>query len=396
MASAFVLWARKAPCLRPRGFCRSVRFPIQHIVARCFSGGKVAKKLRAVVVILIAVGLTYWFLESSEWALVGRYLSGVKLWPLVAGFIIINLTMLARSLRWQVLLAPIAPVKLDNAMAATAIGFGSLFVVGRASEIIRPLVLSMRENLKPSATLATILIERIYDTAAVVTLFAFNLLFFTLPAPDSERVKQLAAIRGIGLALLLGLSAGIVTLVLLRLKAPQIIGWLAARITVRWFQPILNFIRHLADGLSVLVSLRALALSLFYTVCVWALVTTGTWLVLLAFGQSFALSQVIFVLGFGLIGSLVPTPGGAAGAFHATAAKGFEFLGLEHNLAAAIAIVYHLIAFGSPLLVGLFYLLRDGIRISQLRALLAQEMTVESSSTTGGTNPQAVLQESKL
>ena len=347
-----------------------------------------AKKLRALVVILIAAGLTYWFLKSSEWKLVGKYLSGVKLWPLLAGFIIINLTMLARSLRWQVLLAPIAPIKLDNAMAATAIGFGSLFIVGRASEIIRPLVLSMRENLKPSATFATILIERIYDTTAVVTLFAFNLLFFTLPTQDSERAKQLATIRGLGLLLLLGLVAGIVTLVLLRLKAAQIIGWLEARLKARWFQPVLNLIRHLADGLSVLVSLRALAMSLFYTGCVWTLVTTGTWLVLYAFRQSFSLSQVIFVLGFGLIGSLVPTPGGAAGAFHATAAKGFEFLGLEHNLAAAIAIVYHLIAFGSPLLIGLFYLMRDGIRISQLRAMLAQEMTVE----TVATNAQTVLQ----
>lgn len=365
-----------------------MHFPIQHIVARCFSGVKVAKKLRAVVVILIAAGLTYWFLESSEWALVGKYLSSVKLWPLLVGFIIINLTMLARSLRWQVLLAPIATIKLDNAMAATAIGFGSLFVVGRASEIIRPLILSIREQLKPSATLATILIERIYDTTAVVTLFAFNLLFFTLPTQDSERVKQLATIRVLGLLLLLGLVTGIVTLVLLRLKAPQIIGWLEARLKARWFQPVLNLIKHLADGLSVLVSLRALALSLFYTGCVWTLVTTGTWLVVYAFGQSFSLSQVIFVLGFGLIGSLVPTPGGAAGAFHATAAKGFEFLGLEHNLAAAIAIVYHLIAFGSPLLVGLFYLMRDGIRISQLRAMLAQEMTVEPAAT----NPQTVLQ----
>lgn len=351
-----------------------------------------AKKLRAIVVILIAAGLTYWFLESSEWALVGSYLSHVKLWPLALGFIIINLTMLARSLRWQVLLAPIAPIKLDNAMAATAIGFGSLFVVGRASEIIRPLVLSMRENLKPSATFATILIERIYDTAAVISLFALNLLFFTLPTQDSERLKQLATIRGVGLVLLLGLIAGIVTLVLLRLKAAQIIGWLEARITIRRFQPILNFIKHLADGLSILVSLRALIMSLFYTICVWTLVTTGTWLVLYAFGQSFSLSQVIFVLGFGLIGSLVPTPGGAAGAFHATAAKGFEFLGLEHNLAAAIAIVYHLIAFGSPLLVGLFYLMRDGIGISQLRAMLAQEMQVESTDH----HPQVALQESKL
>ena len=348
-----------------------------------------AKKFRAIVIILIGLGLTYWFLQSSEWAVVGEHLHRVRLWPLLLAAGIINLTLFVRSMRWQVLLAPIAPIKLDNAIAATAIGFGSLFVVGRASEIIRPIVLSLRENLKPSATFATILIERIYDTTAVVTLFAVNLLFFTLPVAEGNRVQQLQTIRWIGALLLAGLIVGIVTLILLRLKAPQLIAWLErlmARFSLRLFQPLLNFIRHLADGLSVMVSLRALALSLLYTGCVWALVSLATWLVFYSFGHIVPPSQVFFVLGFGLIGSLIPTPGGSAGAFHATAAKGMEFLGFEHNLAAAIAIVYHLIAFGSPLAIGLFYLIRDGLRISQLRAMLAQELAADTSAKVENTS----------
>src|SRR5262245_46466704 len=190
--------------------------------------------------------------------------------------------MLARSLRWQVLLAPIASIKLDNSFAATAIGFGSLFVIGRASEVIRPIVLSLRENLKPSATFATIMIERIYDTTAVVSLFAINLLIFTLPAEAGGRAEQLQKVRWGGGLLLAGLAVGIATLILLRTKAPQLIAWLerlSARYSLRLLQPVLNLIRHLAEGLSVLVSLRALALSLFYTGCVWTLVSTATWLV---------------------------------------------------------------------------------------------------------------------
>lgn len=341
-----------------------------------------AKKLRALFVMALAIGLGYWFLKSSEWDLVGRYLSSVKIWPLVLAFGAINLTLVMRSLRWQVLLSPIARVKFDNVLAATAIGFGSLFVVGRASEVIRPLVLSMREKLKPSATLATILIERIYDTTAVVSLFAINLLFFTLPEQGGERHQQLASIRWLGSLMLIGLLCGIGLLVVLRLKAPQLISWLEkllARFSLRFLQPGVNLIKHLADGLAVLTSLRALCWSLLYTGCVWLLVSTATWLVLYAFGETLLPSHVIFALGFGLIGSLVPTPGGSAGAFHATAAKGFEFLGLEHNLAAAIAIVYHLIAFGSPLLIGLFYLIRDGLKLSQLKTMIAQEMTAEDS-----------------
>jgi len=94
---------------------------------------------------------------------------------------------------------------------------------------------------------------------------------------------------------------------------------------------------------------------------------------LFAFGLNFSISHTIFVLGFGLVGSVAPTPGGSAGAFHAAAAKGLEFLGLDPNLAASIAIVYHLIAFGPPFLIGLFYLIRDDISLGQLREMIASE-----------------------
>jgi hypothetical protein len=294
---------------------------------------------------------------------------------LLLAALLINLTMFARSLRWQTFLAPIKTAKFSNLFAATAVGFGAIFVIGRAGEIIRPAVLSLRERIKPTATFATILIERLFDTTAVVTLFAVNLLFFELPPAQSD-ANSLGAIRSIGLTLLIGVAALIFVLAVLRLKATPIIGWMerhSAWLPKKLASPLLNFIRHLADGLSVLLNMRALAAAIFYTACVWALVSAATWLTLFAFGLNFSISHSIFVLGFGLVGSIAPTPGGSAGAFHAAAAKGLEFLGLDSNLAASIAIVYHLIAFGPPFVIGLYYLIRDDISIGQLREMIASE-----------------------
>src|SRR5262249_15235561 len=122
------------------------------------------------------------------------------------------------------------------------------------------------------------------------------------------------------------------------------------------------------------------AMTVLLTAFVWALVCSATWLTLFAFRQNFSISHIIFVLGFGLVGSVVPTPGGSAGAFHAAAAKGLEFLGLDPNLAASIAIVYHLIAFGPPFVIGLFYLIRDDISLRQLREMIASETEMKDSS----------------
>jgi hypothetical protein len=342
----------------------------------------VSKKLKSFLVLLIGGGLAWWFVSGLDLNSVGHHLRNTRIWPLLLAAALVNLTLLARSLRWHAFLAPIARARFGSIFAATAVGFGAIFVIGRAGEIVRPAVLSLRDRLRPSATFATILIERLYDTTAVVSLFAVNLLFFELPSNHRGDPSTLETIRTIGLILLLGVVAGISILVLMRLKAAAIITWLerqSNRFPRKLVQPLLNFITHLADGLRVLLNLRELAVTVIYTIFVWTLVSAATWLTLFAFGLNFPVSYVIFVLGFGLVGSVVPTPGGSAGAFHAAAAKGLEFLGLEQNLAASIAIVYHLIAFGPPFLIGLYYLIRDDISFNQLREMIATENEIEAA-----------------
>src|SRR5262249_57578787 len=157
----------------------------------------------------------------------------------------------------------------------------------------------------------------------VVSLFGVNLLLFELTA-DQNNGNALGAIRSVGLTLLIGVAAGIFILALLRLKAAAIIQWMerhGAWLPKKLSYPLLNFIKHLAEGLSVLLNLRALAVTIFFTPCVWALFSAATWLTLFAFGLNFSISHTIFVLGFGLVGSVAPTPAGSAGPFHAAAAK---------------------------------------------------------------------------
>jgi glycosyltransferase 2 family protein len=338
--------------------------------------------LKPALVLLVGGALAYWFIARTDWSVVGERMRHAKVWPLLLAVLFINLTMLARGLRWQVLLAPLARISLRNSFAATAIGFGAVFVLGRAGEVVRPIALSLRERLRPSTTVATILIERIFDTAAVVGLFSINLLFFQMPEQSADAQKTLALLRTLGAALSLGVIVGIGVLIFLRLRADTFLQWLEKRtrsLPAKLTRPLLNLLRSLADGLAVLTGARALLLAVFYSACVWALVATATWLVAYGFGLQLPITYAVFVLGFGLVGSIVPTPGGGAGAFHAAAAKGLEFLGIEPNLAAAIAVVYHLIAFGAPFLLGLYYLIRDDISVQQIRDTLSQEMATQPS-----------------
>lgn len=329
-----------------------------------------AKKLKSLIVLAVGGGLAYWFARGIDWATVGVYWKNANLWLLLLGALLINLTMLVRAVRWLTLLQPLARASLREALAATVIGFGCIFAVGRAGDVVRPLMLSLRARISPSATIATILIERIYDMTAVAVLFAVNLLVLTLPA---DKAADLQKMRSLGWLMLLGLGVGIGLLVLLRLRAEVVIrffeklfGWLPQRVLAL----VIGLFRHLAQGLSVLLNLRELVKTVAQTALVWGLIVLAYWAVIRAFGLDFSLTQTIFVLGAGLVGSLIPTPGGSAGAFHAAAQKGLVFLEVEPNLAAATAIAIHIVSFGSPFLFALFYLMRTDISVSQLRGLM--------------------------
>jgi len=92
-------------------------------------------------------------------------------------------------------------------------------------------------------------------------------------------------------------------------------------------------------------------------------------LVMRAFGipqSQIPYTGAVFVMGLSMLGSVVPTPGGATGPFHAAAAAALVFLGVDRNLAASAAIVLHLVIFLPAVFFGLFYILKEGIAPSVL------------------------------
>jgi len=103
----------------------------------------------------------------------------------------------------------------------------------------------------------------------------------------------------------------------------------------------------------------------------WGSVCVANLLVCRAFGVPFGFSQVFFVLGWSMVGSAVPTPGGAAGAFHAVTAAALVLLGVGRDQAAAMAIIMHLVDFSPAALFGLFYFLRGEVNLERLRALIS-------------------------
>lgn len=333
------------------------------------------KYIEFAVLCLLAAALLWWFGRNLDWREVGHALSGADPVRLILAILLISALYLVRAFRWGALLKPLGAARLADLFVATTIGFSAVFLVGRAGEVVRPVVLPTRDpRVRPSAAVVTILIERIYDFMGVTLMFAINLLWFQ-PPPSLE--IYFGRVRALGLGLLAVLLAGIGFLIWFRRNSAKSLAVLE-RLFARWtFLPqrlaqlIIRTLEQLSRALRVLVNLAELAETAGWTAVLWLGVASANLLVLHAFHVELGFSQTIFVLGWSMVGSVVPTPGGAAGAFHAATAAGLIFLGVKKETAAALSIVLHLVDFGPAVLFGLFYFIRGDLSISRLRTLIS-------------------------
>jgi glycosyltransferase 2 family protein len=332
------------------------------------------KTIEFIALLLLAALIIWLFGRRLDWHQVKLAVQKSDWRLIIIAIVIVLLAYLWRVVRWQAFLRPLTPTSLREVWIATCVGFAAVLTIGRAGEVVRPVALPMRDHrVRPAASFVTIMIERLYDTMSVVLMFAVNLLWFR-PATGSA---DLTLLRIIGFAFLALLLIVVGSLIWFRKRSNSVSAWLDARIRPktdimqRIKRAALSTLEQLATALSVLADIRLLAITIFWSFALWGSVVVANLLVCRAFGIPFGVSQVIFVLGWSMVGSVVPTPGGAAGAFHAATAAALILLGVGRDQAAAVAIVLHLVDFGPAAVCGLFYFLRGDVNMTRLRALIS-------------------------
>lgn len=344
------------------------------------------KYLKFILLTLVAVLILWFFGRNLDWNEVGESLSKSNPIYIAISVLIICLGYFLRAIRWQVLLEPITKSSLRELFATTTVGFAAIFLIGRTAEIVRPMWLPMRDHrVRPSAALVTLGLERIFDLAALVAFFSVNLLWIS---PPPGRESDFRYIEWIGWVMMVGMVLGFVCLIVYQRRSDRVISWFDRFTTRRWIpvglqRVMVSILRQLAAALDILRDWRQTFWLVFWTLALWLSIAIPTWLVLLAFNSSFSFVDSLFIMGLAAVSSVVPTPGGAAGAFHtATAAS---ILLIKNNVrtedAAAMAIVMHLVYFAPAIIFGLYYYFHGDISIERFRSLISSENAVEEIET---------------
>jgi uncharacterized protein (TIRG00374 family) len=280
-------------------------------------------------------------------------------------------TYLIRAWRWQTMLRPLGHVHFTPAFRTTVIGFTATFLLpARVGEFLRPYLLARQERLSFSATFATIILERALDLTAVLLLFAAAIPFLPIDVGPETRAAGFAA----ALAAVIGLAALFVFA-----GHPERVGqwvdrfsrWLPARAA----SAIGSFARKFAEGLAVMRRPQALIVSLLWSLALWISICLGIWLVSHAFGLTVPFAGSFLVVMYLVVGVTAPTPGGAGG-FHVMYKLAvMQYFGGTADVAAAAAILLHLVSFVPVAVLGLLFMWQDGVTFSGLKEMRDKDGT---------------------
>src|SRR6202165_769582 len=145
--------------------------------------------LRTIVVLTLALALLALFLPNVDLrGVMGEIIHARPEWlALSLATMFVNLAI--RSRRWQSLLEPLHRTTFGNAFRATAVGFAaSTLLPARAGELIRPYFLARHERMSATGAFATIVLERLLDTLAVLVLLASYVFIFGRDLSDANPV----------------------------------------------------------------------------------------------------------------------------------------------------------------------------------------------------------------
>jgi uncharacterized protein (TIRG00374 family) len=325
--------------------------------------------IRTVIVVGLAVGLIALFLRNADLSRVWAHVKAARPDYLFLSLAATGVSFLIRAERWQYLLSPLGPTHYWTVFRTTVIGFGASAVLpARAGEVIRPYLLARREGLNAMAAFATILVERILDLVAVLTLMAAFLIWFD-PGMASRDSAVFSAIR---FGALVMWPVAILTLAVMFFMAghPDKLhaGVLKAErvLPAKVAAMIARFTKTFAEGFAVVRRPERLLAAIGWSIVLWIMIASGIWATSVAFGIAMPFTGAWLMLGPLVVGVAVPTPGGVGGVHEAYRIGATAFFGADNDTAVGAAIVVHAISVVPVTIAGLLFMVRDGLNLGGL------------------------------
>ncbi len=350
-------------------------------------------QIAAVVLICAAIALVIYYRYRTaqapawfDWGAFAASLRNLNKPFLALAFVTIYSTYLVRSLRWQQYVRPIAHTRLVNLLVATLIGFTSLFLLGRAGEVVRPLLIARKEKLRMASMMGVWLLERIQDLVAMLLWMGLGLTFGRVTAAgNSGGTAVLDRAREAGWMALAAVVTATVVVALWGFRSAGSSDWIDRRfhfLPERWRRKIGETLRSFGEGLQSIKHTSKMLSTFGYSMFLWLLISGTYYIVCQSFGGSLArisFGGILLLVVIAMVGSTVQIPGVGGGTQAATFVGLTAIFGAPVELAASATILIWLLTFVAVSMVGIPLMIHEGLSLGQLRTMARSRAELSES-----------------
>jgi uncharacterized protein (TIRG00374 family) len=317
--------------------------------------------------LLVSAGFLYLALRGQNFPeLWGAIQSANLLW-LIPAVLVYFVDVMVRSWRWHYLLRPVQPISPLKVFPVIAMGYmGNNIFPARAGELLRAAVLKRRYSVPVSTTLATILVERIFDGVVMLGFIFFNLRELSSLSSSSGFIGSIRSLALWGAIAFLGALVVFLLVAFFPKKAESVfVRIINVLLPLKWREGAASIIRRFISGLESLRSPKEALMVLFTSAAIWLLETLTYWFVMHAFPFSVSLFALMLMNGIVNLSTTLPSAPGYIGTFDAPGIALLGAYGVAPALAAGYTLVLHAALWLPITLVGGYFFAREGINWSK-------------------------------
>lgn len=324
--------------------------------------------------ILISAGFLYFALRGLRLADAWQAVKTARFIWLVPGVAVYFIGVWVRAWRWHYLLRPLKKIPTATMFPIVTIGYmGNNIYPARAGEVLRAVILKNREDVPISASLATVIVERVFDGVVMLGFVFLNLGELARLTADSGFIGNIQQLAIWGAVAFIGALAVFMLAAMFPQCMEKIVAWMVARfVPARFREKVLGLSIRFLSGLESLRSPQEALMVLVTTVIIWLLETGKYWFVMHAFPFQVSFFALMLMNGIVNLATTLPSAPGYVGTFDA---PGIALLGAYHvpgEIAAAYTLVLHVALWFPITALGAYYYLRQPLRwgedLQKLRA----------------------------
>jgi len=320
----------------------------------------VNKALKLFFLTVFSLFCIFFAFKDEDLGLLYQHLLEVDILILIFATILLIISCVVRAYRWQLLLIPFDHVSLRKVFSATMIGyFGNGILAFRLGELLKSYSVSKDSKINTMQAFGTVVIERLLDVLAVVSIFIFLIPWF----PFEDKFIKYGALGFTSIAL--------ISIILLYFVSKyRLIGKIEnkAIFSSGYGKSVFVGICRFFEGIDVISNNENRWRIFLSSVLLWSIYYIETILLVIACGLELGILEIGILLVLGSIAFGIPALPGSAGTYDASIKYSLVVVFNVGSIEALnYAIISHVVAYFPLLILGFIFFFISNVKINDFK-----------------------------